>query len=109
MEGKMATHLFLTRHGETIWNTKKMMQGWKDSPLTEKGIDQARKLANRLTDVTLDGIYSSTSNRAIATAEIIKGERSLKVMKLDSLRELSFGDWEGKNLKKTRRPPLMNG
>jgi phosphoserine phosphatase len=103
LEVNMTTHLFLTRHGETIWNTKKMMQGWKDSPLTEKGIDQARRLANRLSDLTLNGIYSSTSDRAIATAEIIKGERSLKVMKLDSLRELSFGDWEGKTFEENEK------
>jgi phosphoserine phosphatase len=99
----MATHLYLTRHGETIWNTQKKMQGWKDSPLTDKGIKQARQLADRLSNVTLDGIYSSTSNRAIATAEIIKGERSIDVMKLDSLRELSFGCWEGKTFEENEK------
>lgn len=92
----MNTHVYLTRHGETVWNTKKLMQGWKDSPLTGKGIKQARQLSQRLSDVPLNAIYSSTSDRAVNTAEIIKGERPLKVIKIDTLRELSFGSWEGK-------------
>ncbi len=92
----MSTHVYLTRHGETVWNTKKLMQGWKDSPLTGRGIKQARQLSQRLSDIPLNAIYSSTSDRAVNTAEIIKGERTLKVIKIDSLRELSFGSWEGK-------------
>lgn len=43
----MSTVVYLTRHGETIWNTKKLMQGWKDSPLTDKGIKQAKQLASK--------------------------------------------------------------
>ncbi|WML44878.1 histidine phosphatase family protein [Neobacillus sp. PS3-40] len=92
----MSTHLYLTRHGETIWNTKNVMQGWKDSPLTDKGVKQAMQLADRLSTVSLDAIYSSTSERAINTAEIIKRGRPIEVIKLNSLRELSFGIWEGK-------------
>ena len=92
----MSTHIYLTRHGETVWNTKKLMQGWKDSPLTDRGIKQARLLSERLSEISLDAIYSSTSNRAVHTAEIIKGEKSLEVIKCDNLRELSFGSWEGK-------------
>lgn len=30
--------LYLMRHGETLFNTQKRVQGWCDSPLTEKGI-----------------------------------------------------------------------
>ena len=76
----MSTNLYLTRHGETVWNTQKLMQGWKDSPLTDRGIKQARQLSERLSEVSFDAIYSSTSNRAVRTAEIIKGERSLEVI-----------------------------
>lgn len=92
----MSTHIYLTRHGETVWNTRKLMQGWKDSPLTEQGIKQARQLSLKLSDIPLNAIYASTSGRAVHTAEIIKGERSLEVIKMDALKELSFGSWEGK-------------
>ncbi|WP_025784688.1 histidine phosphatase family protein [Sporosarcina sp. D27] len=101
----MSTHIYLTRHGETVWNTKNLMQGWKNSPLTGKGIEQAKQLSQRLSDIPLHAIYSSTSDRAVTTAEIIKGERPLNVIKMDALREISFGSWEGKtfdeNEKKT--------
>ncbi|MFD1739421.1 histidine phosphatase family protein [Bacillus salitolerans] len=93
----MSTHLYLTRHGETVWNTQKLMQGWKDSPLTDNGIKQASQLSQRLCNITLSAIYSSTSNRAVQTAEIAKGERILEVIKYDDLREISFGKWEGKS------------
>ena len=99
----MSTKLYLTRHGETVWNTKHLMQGWKDSPLTDRGINQARQLSDRLSDVPLDAIYSSTSNRAVHTAEIIKRDRSLEVFSFNSLREMSFGVWEGKTLEENKK------
>lgn len=99
----MSTYVYLTRHGETVWNTKKLMQGWKDSPLTDKGVKQARQLSLRLSDVPLNAIYSSTSDRAVNTAEIIKRERPLNVIKIDTLRELSFGSWEGKTFEENER------
>ncbi|TXK90538.1 histidine phosphatase family protein, partial [Parageobacillus sp. SY1] len=48
----MAT-LYLTRHGETRWNVEKRMQGWQDSPLTEKGRQDAMRLGKRLEEVDL--------------------------------------------------------
>ncbi len=38
---------YLVRHGQTEWNTKKIMQGHLDSPLTEKGIEQAKMTAKK--------------------------------------------------------------
>ncbi|MCM3757378.1 histidine phosphatase family protein [Sporosarcina aquimarina] len=99
----MSTHVYLTRHGETEWNTQKLMQGWKDSPLTEKGTNQAKQLAVRLSDVQFDAIYSSTSGRAVNTAELIKGKRLLRVIQTDRLREISFGNWEGKTFEVNER------
>ncbi|KGX83198.1 MULTISPECIES: histidine phosphatase family protein [Pontibacillus] len=98
----MSTNIYFTRHGETIWNTNKLMQGWKDSPLTDKGIKQAHQLSERLSDIHLNAVYSSTSKRAIDTAEIIKGDRPFEIVKLDSLREISFGNWEGKTFEENK-------
>ena len=36
--------IYLVRHGETIWNTEGRIQGWKNSNLTEKGIEDAKAL-----------------------------------------------------------------
>ena len=37
--------IYFIRHGETLWNTLKILQGSSDSPLTELGITQAERLA----------------------------------------------------------------
>ena len=38
------TRFYLMRHGQTLFNTLNRIQGWCDSPLTEKGRDQARQV-----------------------------------------------------------------
>lgn len=88
--------LYITRHGETVWNTQKRMQGHKDSPLTEKGIHQAEQLARKLADIQLDAVYASSSGRTIQTARILAGDRKTPVIPLDELREISLGEWEGR-------------
>jgi broad specificity phosphatase PhoE len=87
--------IYLTRHGETQWNTQGRMQGWKNSDLTEKGIDNAKKLGASLKDINFDYIYSSPLGRAIETANCIKGNKDTQIILKDSLKEMGFGLWEG--------------
>ncbi|EQB85893.1 hypothetical protein M918_16965 [Clostridium sp. BL8] len=75
------TRLYITRHGETLWNTEGRMQGWNDSPLTDLGIKQAEWLRDRIQDEKIDAIYSSPSNRAFKTAEIVRGGREIEIIK----------------------------
>ncbi|WP_242661377.1 histidine phosphatase family protein [Alkaliphilus metalliredigens] len=89
-------NLYIVRHGETEWNTQRRMQGWQDSNLTERGIEDARALHDHLIKVEFDSIYASPSSRAFKTAELIKGERKLKIIKDDNIREIGLGNWEGK-------------
>lgn len=91
----MKTTLYLTRHGETLWNLEGRMQGWKDSSLSEKGIQQAELLCERLKDIKFNRIYSSSCGRALKTAEILKGTRNLELITEDDLREINMGVWEG--------------
>jgi broad specificity phosphatase PhoE len=88
-------HLLLVRHGETDWNAQHRYQGHSDPPLNQKGIEQARRLAARLESQAIDGIFSSDLQRAMQTAEILKGQRSLAVLPDARLRELKFGVLEG--------------
>lgn len=92
----MGTTLYLTRHGETKWNVEKRMQGWQDSPLTEKGRQDAKRLGKRLEAVELAAIYTSTSGRALETAELVRGGRLIPIYQDERLREIQLGDWEGK-------------
>ena len=101
--------LYLIRHGETLWNRKKMYQGTTDVALSEKGLLQAKLTAERFKDVTLDGVYSSPLSRARTTAEGIAKARGLSVVTDERLSEISFGEWEGKNFEEieARWPGMM--
>jgi probable phosphoglycerate mutase len=92
--------IFLVRHGETEWNLQRRVQGRFDSPLTERGIIQARavgRLVAKLPDAGSIRIVTSPQGRARRTAEII-AEESAVVPQLiidDRLREISVGSWDG--------------
>lgn len=68
-----------------------------DSPLTRAGEVQASDLGQRLSSVNLDIIYTSSSRRAISTAQIINSFQGspCQMMKEDDLREIGLGEWEG--------------
>jgi len=51
--------LILIRHGETLWNKEKRVQGTTDIELSATGIEQARKLALSLADASIGAIYAS--------------------------------------------------
>ena len=63
------TQLILIRHGETLWNTERRMQGHLDSPLTGRGLWQAQRLGERLKSLAFASLYSSDLPRAWRTAE----------------------------------------
>lgn len=89
------TVIYLVRHGQTEWNAKKIIQGQKDSPLTDLGITQAKELAKQLKKIKFDIAFSSDLLRARQTAEIIAAEHKLAVETTKLLRERSFGELEG--------------
>lgn len=90
------TRIYLTRHGETEWNLKKIMQGWQDSDLTNLGRKQAKWLRNRLSKIEFEAVYSSPLNRALETAKIIKKDGFEEIIIKEDLKEMGFGPWEGK-------------
>ena len=61
------------RHGQTVFNERKRVQGWTDSPLTPLGIEQARYSKKYIDSLGLDfdHAYSSTSERCCDTMEIL--------------------------------------
>lgn len=99
----MNTVIYLTRHGQTMWNIEKRLQGRGNSPLTEDGIERAKELRDRIKDIKLDVIYSSPIERALTTANIIKGDKNVEVVTDDGLREMCFGDYEGKITDEVRK------
>ena len=88
---------FLIRHGETDWNREFRYQGSSDIALNDDGLEQARRLAVRLSPIAPSRVFASPLMRASRTAEIVMehNERTAKVELLPELREISFGSWEG--------------
>jgi len=94
-EGVICT-IYLARHGESEANINRTVQGHIDSPLTNKGKEQAKELAEVFKDVNLTAVYSSDLKRAEETAKIVAESKGLGVKTFDELREKFFGDFEGK-------------
>lgn len=92
----MAKTLYLMRHGETLFNVRRKIQGWCDSPLTQKGIDQAKVAGQYFSKLPIDHAYSSTSERCCDTIEIILKNR-IPYQRVKGLKEMNFGVFEGES------------
>ena len=102
----MARFYFL-RHGETEWNTEGRVCGHTDVPLSEAGRQQARWLALRMKSIPVEALYSSPLRRALDTARMVGEAIGHEPIVDDRLRELSYGEWEGKTFDEVERadPP----
>lgn len=96
--------LILVRHGQTEWNLSRRTQGQHDSPLTDRGIQQAKLGGRALAKYRIDNFYCSDSGRAVQTAkQMIQENPELPSYKPDSrLRELNYGKWEGMKIDEIR-------
>jgi len=85
----------LARHGETEWNVEEVFRGRIDIELNETGIKQAELLAEYLSDLKIDAIYSSPLRRALKTAEMIASYHKLDVEIAPGLIDFNYGKWQG--------------
>ncbi len=86
------------RHGPTIWNAEKRLQGMTDIPLSEAG--RALVATWRLPESVAGWRWqSSPLSRALETARLL---RASQVEPVEALREMRFGAWEGSRLDELR-------
>ena len=90
--------VYLVRHGETLWNAERRIQGQSDSPLTDKGETQARQVAERAKALGITHIITSDLGRTRRTAEIIADICGCDVTLEPRLRELNMGVLERRPL-----------
>lgn len=84
----MSTEVYLIRHGETMFNQLNKMQGWSDSPLTDKGISDLKITAKKLALVHFNWMFSSDLKRAIDTAHLMQNaNRVSQITKIKKLPE----------------------
>jgi len=107
--------VYLVRHGETVWNAERRIQGQSDSPLTEKGEQQARQVGERVKHLGITHIIASDLGRTRRTAEIIADACGCTVTLDPRLRELNMGVLEKRPLdglteeEEQWRATLVNG
>jgi len=93
--------VYIFRHGQSEDNEEYVFSGWRDSPLTDKGREQARVLAEKLRDKKFDKLISSPQIRAIETMEIAmsknEGAKNMKIEMDERIKERSYGDLQGQN------------
>lgn len=92
----MKKTLYLMRHGQTLFNVRRKIQGWCDAPLTDLGKKQAEYAKHYFMDnhIQFDIAYSSTSERASDTLEIIT---RMPYKRVKGLKEWNFGTFEGES------------
>ena len=88
------TQIILVRHGETEWNVKEVFRGRIDIELNETGIKQAELLAEYLSGIKIDAVYSSPLRRALKTAEMIASYHKLDVEIAPGLVDFDYGEWQ---------------
>ncbi|WP_312047186.1 2,3-diphosphoglycerate-dependent phosphoglycerate mutase GpmB [Erwinia sp.] len=107
--------VYLVRHGETLWNAARRIQGQSDSALTAKGEQQARQVGERMKHLGITHVIASDLGRTKRTAEIIADACGCDVTLDPRLRELNMGVLEQRPLdsltpeEESWRTALING
>jgi len=102
----MTYKLVLLRHGESQWNAMNLFTGWVDVPLSEKGVEEAKRGGRLLVDAGLlpDVVHTSVLRRAIATANLaldVADRHWIPVKRSWRLNERHYGALQGKDKKET--------
>ncbi len=90
-----ARTVWLIRHAESEWNAVGRWQGQRDPALSERGREQAQRLAATFADAQLEAIIASDLRRARETAAIIAGVLGVDPHLDARLRERDLGYWSG--------------
>lgn len=90
--------IYMARHGETDDNARRVVQGWLDTPLNDRGCEQAHELAERVASLGIVAVWTSPLARAAETARIIGDALGIEPRVDDRFAESRRGTWEGRTL-----------
>ena len=65
-----ASKLILLRHGQSIWNQKNLFTGWVDIPMSAEGIEECKKAGQKIAELPIDVIFTSSLIRAQMTVPL---------------------------------------
>ena len=95
--------IVLIRAGATDFDEQGRIQGTLDIPLSSAGKDAVARLSEQLRTADLDALYSASCQSAVETAEIIARELGVKAKKIDALKNVDHGLWQGMLVDEVRR------
>jgi broad specificity phosphatase PhoE len=100
--------VILVRHGQTDENISGRISGQGPTPLNARGQEQAQLAAEVLTGLGVTHIFSSPLIRARQTAAIVAERLQKPIEDIADLREVGYGDWEGKMFGEMRSDPIAH-
>ena len=98
--------VYLIRAGATTYDEQDRLQGVLDVPLSERGQAEAEELAASLEAASLEALYCGPGQSVFGTAEIIGRRLGLRVRRLDEMRNLDQGLWQGLQREEIKRRNL---
>lgn len=101
------TILYLVRHGSTDYSGNRLSGNIPGIHLNLTGRTQAERISSFFENIPITAVYSSPLERAIETAMPTADQKTLPIKKVDFLREIDFGDYQGKG-EELRLDPLWN-
>jgi len=104
------TQVVLIRPGATVYDEQNRVQGILDIPLSERGRSEVAQLAERLAETTegigLAALYCGPGESVVRTAEAVGKALGLRPKRIDDLRNLDQGLWQGLQLDEIKRRNL---
>jgi 2,3-bisphosphoglycerate-dependent phosphoglycerate mutase len=87
--------LYLVRHGQSVYNAQRRIQGQSDIPLSPFGEHQSQALAAAFAPLKIDAVYASPLLRAMQTAQPVAAALHLEIHTDDRLKEINAGVFQG--------------
>ena len=100
-EGGRYPILYVFRHGQTEDNANFLFSGWRDSDLTQKGVEQALELAPKLKDKKIALLFASDQIRSIKTMQLAMSQneiaKKLEINEDPRIKERCYGELQGRS------------
>jgi broad specificity phosphatase PhoE len=93
----------VVRPGSTAFDEQERMKGCLDIPLTEAGVEQAKRAAIEIARFPIAAVYCGPCESAQATARQIAESTRCKFKVCDCFRNLDHGLWQGKCIEEIKR------
>jgi broad specificity phosphatase PhoE len=100
--------VILVRHGQTDENISGRISGQGNAPLNASGREQAQLAATVLIPLGVTHLFASPVARARQTAEVLAQHLQLPIEEEADLREVEYGEWEGKFFRDIRQHPMAH-